>query len=143
MVMRANDHADVCPICGARPMLVCYGRTGDGGKRFLLCAFCCRMGLPANLVPTCGKGGGEIASDVASNFRRWRVEPARRANSICKPSISPKDGTPCRLVDDLAHSADAVAHEHGYSRLQPNRSRYVILKIVAITVRNAEAPSAI
>jgi FdhE protein len=113
----------VCPVCGARPLLAVLRPEGDGGKRFLLCSFCCReWEFRRILCPTCGEEAEEkLPVYVAEQLPHIRVE----ACDTCKFYVTgvdlTKDGHAIPLVDDLAAIPLTLwAHEHGYSRLQPN-----------------------
>ena len=113
----------VCPICGARPMLGVLRPEGDGGKRFLLCCFCCReWEYRRILCPTCGEEAEEkLPVYVAEQFPQVRVEACETCKFYLQTVDLTKDGNAVPLVDDLAAIPLTLwAHEHGYSRLQPN-----------------------
>jgi FdhE protein len=112
-----------CPLCGARPLLGVLRPEGDGGKRFLLCSFCSQeWEFRRLLCPTCGEEAeAKLPVYIAEQLPYIRVE----ACDTCKfflPGIDlTKDGHAIPLVDDLAAIPLTLwAHEHGYSRLQPN-----------------------
>jgi FdhE protein len=112
-----------CPLCGARPLSGVLRPEGDGGKRFLLCSFCSQeWEFRRILCPTCGEEAeGKLPVYVAEQLPHIRVE----ACDTCKfylPGVDlTKDGHAIPLVDDLAAIPLTLwAHEHGYSRLQPN-----------------------
>jgi len=113
----------VCPICGARPLLGVLRPEGDGGKRFLLCSFCCReWEFRRILCPTCGEEAEEkLPVYVAEQFPHVRVETCETCKFYLRTVDLTKDGNAVPLVDDLAAIPLTLwAHEHGYSRLQPN-----------------------
>jgi formate dehydrogenase accessory protein FdhE len=113
----------VCPICGARPLLGVLRTEGDGGKRFLLCSFCCReWEFRRILCPTCGEEAEEkLPVYVAEQFPHMRVEACEACKFYLQTVDLTKDGNAVPLVDDLAAIPLTLwAHEHGYSRLQPN-----------------------
>ena len=119
VVMTVNT----CPLCGGRPLLGVLHPEGDGGKRFLLCSFCSQeWEFRRILCPTCGEEAeGKLPVYVAEQLPHIRVE----ACDTCKffiPGVDlTKDGHAIPLVDDLAAIPLTLwAHEHGYSRLQPN-----------------------
>jgi FdhE protein len=119
VVMTVNT----CPLCGARPLLGVLRPEGDGGKRFLLCSFCSQeWEFRRILCPTCGEEAeAKLPVYVAEQLPHIRVE----ACDTCKffiPGVDlTKDGNAIPLVDDLAAIPLTLwAHEHGYSRLQPN-----------------------
>jgi FdhE protein len=114
---------NTCPLCGARPLLSVLRPEGDGGKRFLLCSFCLQeWEFRRILCPTCGEEAeAKLPVYIAEQLPYIRVE----ACDTCKffiPGIDlTKDGNAIPLVDDLAAIPLTLwAHEHGYSRLQPN-----------------------
>jgi formate dehydrogenase accessory protein FdhE len=113
----------VCPLCGSRPLLGVLRPEGDGGKRFLLCAFCSgEWEFRRILCPTCAEEAeSKLPVYIAEQLPHVRVE----ACDTCKfylPTVDlTKDGHAVPLVDDLAAIPLTLwAHEHGYSRLQPN-----------------------
>jgi FdhE protein len=113
----------VCPICGARPLLGVLRPEGDGGKRFLLCSFCCReWEFRRILCFTCGEEAEEkLPVYVAEQFPHIRVETCETCKFYLRTVDLTKDGNAVPLVDDLAAIPLTLwAHEHGYSRLQPN-----------------------
>jgi formate dehydrogenase accessory protein FdhE len=112
-----------CPLCGARPLMGVLRPEGDGGKRFLLCSFCSQeWEFRRILCPTCGEEAeAKLPVYLAEQLSHIRVE----ACDTCKffiPGVDlTKDGNAVPLVDDLAAIPLTLwAHEHGYSRLQPN-----------------------
>jgi formate dehydrogenase accessory protein FdhE len=113
----------VCPICGARPLLGVLRPEGDGGKRFLLCSFCCReWEFRRIFCSTCGEEAEEkLPVYVAEQFPHVRVEACDTCKFYLQTVDLTKDGNAVPLVDDLAAIPLTLwAHEHGYSRLQPN-----------------------
>jgi formate dehydrogenase accessory protein FdhE len=113
----------VCPICGARPLLGMLRPEGDGGKRFLLCSFCCReWEFRRIFCSTCGEEAeGKLPVYVAEQFPHMRVEACETCKFYVQTVDLTKDGHAVPLVDDLAAIPLTLwAHEHGYSRLQPN-----------------------
>jgi formate dehydrogenase accessory protein FdhE len=113
----------ICPICGARPLLGVLRPEGDGGKRFLLCSFCSREWEFRRIYcPTCGEEAEEkLPVYVAEQFPHMRVEACETCKFYLRTVDLTKDGNAVPLVDDLAAIPLTLwAHEHGYSRLQPN-----------------------
>lgn len=113
----------VCPICGARPLLSVLRPEGDGGKRFLLCSFCCReWEFRRILCPTCGEESeAKLPVYVAEQLPHIRVEACDTCKFFLTGVDLTKDGHAIPIVDDLAAIPLTLwAHEHGYSRLQPN-----------------------
>ena len=114
---------NVCPLCGARPLLGVLRPEGDGGKRFLLCSFCsCEWDFRRILCPTCGEEQEtKLPVYVAEQFPHIRVECCDTCKFYLRTVDLTKDGHAVPLVDDLAAIPLTLwAHEHGYSRLQPN-----------------------
>jgi len=113
----------VCPLCGARPLLGVLRPEGDGGKRFLLCPFCSQeWEFRRILCSTCGeKEEGKLPVYVAEQLPHIRVEACDTCKFFLTTVDLTKDGHAIPLVDDLAAIPLTLwAHEHGYSRLQPN-----------------------
>ena len=113
----------VCPVCGARPLLGVLRPEGDGGKRFLLCSFCSQeWEFRRILCPTCGEEAeGKLPVYVAEQLPHIRVEACDTCKFYLRTVDLTKDGHAVPLVDDLAAIPLSLwAHEHGYSRLQPN-----------------------
>lgn len=113
----------VCPLCGARPLLGVLRPEGDGGKRFLMCSFCSHeWDFRRLLCPTCGEEREEkLPVYVAEQFPHVRVEACETCKFYLRTIDLTKDGHAIPIVDDLAAIPLTLwAHEHHYSRLQPN-----------------------
>jgi FdhE protein len=113
----------VCPLCGARPLLGVLRVEGDSGKRFLLCSFCSQEWEFRRIhCPTCGEQTeGKLPVYVAEQLAHIRVEACDTCKFFLTTVDLTKDGHAIPLVDDLAAIPLTLwAHEHGYSRLQPN-----------------------
>jgi len=113
----------VCPLCGARPLLGILRPEGDGGKRFLLCSFCSHeWEFRRILCPTCAEVREEkLPVYVAKQFPHVRMETCETCKFYLRTIDLTKDGHAVPLVDDLAALPLTLwAHEHHYSRLQPN-----------------------
>ncbi len=113
----------VCPLCGSRPLLGVLRPEGDGGKRFLLCAFCSQeWEFRRILCPTCGEEAeGKLPVYVAEQLPHIRVEACDTCQFYIRTVDLTKDGHAIPLIDDLAAIPLSLwAHEKGYSRLQPN-----------------------
>lgn len=112
-----------CPFCGGQPMLGVLRVEGDGGKRFLICAFCgAEWGYRRILCPTCGEEDEKkLPVYVAEQFPHIRVETCDTCKFFMRTIDLTKDGHAVPIVDDLAAIPLTLwAHGHGYSRLQPN-----------------------
>jgi FdhE protein len=113
----------VCPLCGSRPLLGVLRPEGDGGKRFLLCSFCCyEWDFRRILCPVCGEEQeNKLPVYVAEQFPHIRVETCDNCRFYLRSIDLTKDGNAVPLVDDIAAIPLTLwAHERGYSRLQPN-----------------------
>jgi formate dehydrogenase accessory protein FdhE len=113
----------VCPLCGARPLMGVLRVEGDSGKRFLLCSFCSQEWEFRRIhCPTCGEQAeGKLPVYVAEQLPNIRVEACDTCKFYLQTVDLTKDGHAIPVVDDLAAIPLTLwAHEHGYSRLQPN-----------------------
>jgi len=113
----------VCPLCASRPLLGVLRVEGDSGKRFLLCSFCSQEWEFRRIhCPTCGEEAeGKLPVYVAEQLPHIRVEACDTCKFYLTGVDLTKDGHAIPLVDDLAAVPLSLwAHEHGYSRLQPN-----------------------
>jgi FdhE protein len=113
----------VCPRCGSRPVSGVLRVEGDGGKRFLLCFFCSQeWEFRRILCPTCGEEAeAKLPVYIAEQLLHIRVEACDTCRFYLPTVDLTKDGHAIPLVDDLAAIPLTLwAHEHGYSRLQPN-----------------------
>ena len=113
----------VCPLCGARPLMGVLRVEGDSGKRFLLCSFCSQeWEFRRILCSTCGEEEeSKLPVYVAEQLPHIRVEACDTCKFFLRTVDLTKDGHAVPLVDDLAAIPLTLwAHEHGYSRLQPN-----------------------
>src|SRR5260370_25685018 len=113
----------VCPLCGARPLSGVLRVEGDGGQRFLLCSFCSQeCEFRRIFCPTCGEEAeGKLPVYVAEQLPHIRVEACDTCKFYLQTVDLTKDGHAIPLVDDLAAIPLTLwAHDHGYSRLQPN-----------------------
>jgi formate dehydrogenase accessory protein FdhE len=113
----------VCPLCDGRASFGVLRVEGDGGKRFLVCSFCgYEWEFRRILCPICGEGDEKkLPVYVAGQFPHIRVEACETCKFFVRTIDLTKDGYAVPVVDDLAAiSLTLWAHEHGYSRLQPN-----------------------
>lgn len=113
----------LCPLCGSRPLMGVLRVEGDSGKRFLLCSFCSQEWEFRRIhCPTCGEEAeGKLPVYVAEQLPHIRVEACDTCKFYLRTVDLTKDGHAIPLVDDLAAIPLTLwAHEHGYSRLQPN-----------------------
>jgi FdhE protein len=113
----------VCPLCTSRPLSGVLRVEGDSGKRFLLCSFCSQEWEFRRIhCPTCGEQTeGKLPVYVSEQLPHIRVEACDTCKFYLTAVDLTKDGHAIPLVDDLAAIPLSLwAHEHGYSRLQPN-----------------------
>lgn len=113
----------VCPLCGGRALFGVLRLEGDGGKRCLVCSFCgYEWEFRRILCPTCGEEDEKkLPVYVAEQFPHIRVEACETCKFFVRTIDLTKDGHAVPVVDDLAAIPLTLwAHEHGYSRLQPN-----------------------
>jgi formate dehydrogenase accessory protein FdhE len=113
----------VCPLCASRPLMGVLRVEGDSGKRFLLCSFCSQEWEFRRIhCPTCGEQAeGKLPVYIAEQLPHIRVEACDTCKFYLQTVDLTKDGHAIPLVDDLAAIPLTLwAHEHGYSRLQPN-----------------------
>ncbi len=113
----------VCPLCGGRPVFGVLRLEGDGGKRCMVCSFCAyEWEFRRILCPTCGEEEEKkLPVYVAEQFPHLRVEACETCKFFVRTIDLTKDGYAVPVVDDLAAIPLTLwAHEHGYSRLQPN-----------------------
>jgi formate dehydrogenase accessory protein FdhE len=113
----------VCPLCGGRALFGVLRLEGDGGKRCMVCSFCgYEWEFRRILCPTCGEEEEKkLPVYVAEQFPHVRVEACETCKYYVRTIDLTKDGNAVPVVDDLAAIPLTLwAHEHGYSRLQPN-----------------------
>jgi formate dehydrogenase accessory protein FdhE len=113
----------VCPLCGGRALFGVLRLEGDGGKRCMVCSFCgYEWEFRRILCPTCGEEEEKkLPVYVAEQFPHIRVEACETCKFYVRTIDLTKDGNAVPVVDDLAGIPLTLwAHEHGYSRLQPN-----------------------
>jgi formate dehydrogenase accessory protein FdhE len=113
----------VCPLCGGRPLLGVLRAEGDGGKRCMVCSFCAfEWDFRRILCPVCGEETeNKLPVYVAEQMPHIRVEACETCKFFIRTIDLTKDGHAVPMVDDLAAIPLTLwAHEHGYSRLQPN-----------------------
>src|SRR5271163_4190159 len=112
-----------CPLCGGRPVYGVLRLEGDGGKRCMVCSFCgFEWEFRRILCPICGEEEEKkLPVYVAEQFPHVRVEACETCKFYVRTIDLTKDGNAVPIVDDLAAIPLTLwAHEHHYSRLQPN-----------------------
>jgi formate dehydrogenase accessory protein FdhE len=112
-----------CPQCNSLPLLAVLRPEGDGGKRFLQCAFCSQeWEFRRILCAHCGEEREDkLPVFVAEQFPHIRVESCDTCKYYLRSIDLTKDGNAVPLVDDLAAIPLSFwAEEHGYRRIQSN-----------------------
>jgi len=113
----------VCPKCSSLPLLGVLRPEGDGGKRFLCCAFCAHeWSFRRILCPACGEEREEkLPVYVAEQFPHVRVESCDTCKHYLRTIDLTKDGNAVPEADDLAAIPLTLwAQEHGYLRIHTN-----------------------
>lgn len=114
---------NLCPLCGARPLLGVLKPEGDGGKRFLLCSFCSHEWEFRRIYCAyCGEAReGSLPVFVAQKFPHIRVEACDTCRHCMRTVDLTKDGNAVPVVDDLAAIPLGLwAEEYGYQRIHEN-----------------------
>jgi len=114
---------NLCPLCGGRPVTGVLRIEGDGGKRFLLCAFCgTEWEFRRIYCAFCGESREQsLPVFVAEKFPHIRVEACDTCRHCIRSVDLTKDGHAIPVVDDLAAIPLALwADEYGYQRIQGN-----------------------
>jgi len=114
---------NLCPKCASRPVVGVLRAEGDGGKRFLLCAFCAtEWEFRRIYCARCGESREEsLPVFVAEKFPHIRVEGCDTCHHFIRSVDLTKDGNAVPLVDDLAAIPLALwAEESGYERIHGN-----------------------
>jgi Protein involved in formate dehydrogenase formation len=112
-----------CPRCNSLPLLGVLRPEGDGGKRFLQCAFCSQeWEFRRIFCAHCGEEREDkLPVFVAEQFPHIRVESCDTCKYYLRSIDLTKDGNAVPLVDDLAAIPLSFwAEEHGYRRIQSN-----------------------
>lgn len=113
----------LCPMCDSLPLLGVLRPEGDGGKRFLRCAFCAHeWAFRRILCPACGEEREEkLPVYVAEQFPHIRVECCDTCKHYLRTIDLTKDGNAVAEADDLAAIPLTLwAQENGYTRIHTN-----------------------
>lgn len=113
----------LCPKCNSLPLLGVLRQEGDGGKRYLRCAFCAHeWGFRRILCPACGETREEkLPVFVAEQFPHIRMESCETCKHYLRTIDLTKDGHAVPEVDDLsAVPLTLWAQEKEYARIHPN-----------------------
>lgn len=114
---------NLCPHCGGRPLAGVLRVEGEGGKRFLLCAFCAtEWEFRRIYCAHCGEVREQaLPVFVAEKFPQIRVEACDTCRRCIRSVDLTKDGNAIPVVDDLAAIPLALwADEYGYQRIHGN-----------------------
>jgi FdhE protein len=115
--------AYLCPKCNSLPLLGVLRPEGDGGKRFLRCAFCAHeWDFRRILCPACGEEReGKLPVFVAEQFPHIRVESCDTCKHYLRTIDLTKDGNAVAEADDIAAIPLTLwAQENSYTRIYPN-----------------------
>jgi formate dehydrogenase maturation protein FdhE len=119
-VMAAGN---LCPKCEGRPVVGLLRVEGDGGKRFLLCAFCgTEWEFRRIYCAFCGEAREEsLPVFVAEKFPHIRIEACDTCRHFLRTVDLTKEGNAVPVVDDLAAIPLALwAEESRYQRIHGN-----------------------
>ncbi len=112
-----------CPRCGSLPLLGILRPEGDGGKRYLQCAFCSlEWEFRRIFCANCGEEReNQLPVYTAEQFPHVRVESCETCKHFLRTVDLTKDGNAVPIVDDLAALPLSFwAEEQGYQRIQGN-----------------------
>jgi FdhE protein len=112
-----------CPRCNSLPLVGVLRPEGDGGKRFLQCAFCSQeWEFRRILCAHCGEEQEQkLPVYVAEAFPHIRAECCETCKHFLRTIDLTKDGHAVPIVDDLmAIPLHLWAEENGYKRIQGN-----------------------
>jgi len=113
----------VCPRCEGMPQLGVLRPEGDGGRRSLLCAFCCAEWEYRRIIcPSCGEvDEKKLGHYAAEEFDYLRVEICDTCKTYLISVDLTRNGLAVPLVDELAAiPLDLWAAQQGYRKIQPN-----------------------
>lgn len=112
-----------CPRCNSLPVLGVLRPEGDGGKRFLQCAFCSQeWEFRRILCAYCGEEREDhLPVYVSEQLPHIRVESCQSCKRYLRSVDLTKDGNAVPQVDDLAAIPLGLwAEEQGLTRIQSN-----------------------
>lgn len=112
-----------CPVCDSEPVVGILREEQLGAKRSFLCSLCAHeWDFPRLICPGCGEDRNEaLAVFTSEYFEHVRVEACDTCKTYVKTVDLTKHGLAIPVVDELAAIPLTLwAHEHGYTKLQPN-----------------------
>ena len=115
--------ANLCPRCGGRPVVGVLRFEGEGGRRFLKCAFCSSEWESRRIYCAyCGETNEQrLPVFVAEGFPHIRVEACDACRHCLRTIDLTKDGNAVPAADDLAAIPLGLwTEEHGYVRIHRN-----------------------
>lgn len=113
----------LCPYCNRKPGVGILRPLGDGGQRFLSCAFClAEWEFRRLLCPGCGEeDNAKLPIYRAEDYPEVRVECCDTCKTYLKTVDLTRNGLAEPVVDEIASiPLDLWAQERGYMKLQPN-----------------------
>jgi formate dehydrogenase accessory protein FdhE len=113
----------LCPYCNSRPGVGVLRPLGDGGQRFLSCAFClAEWEFRRLLCAACGEeDNAKLPIYRAEDYPEVRVECCDTCKTYLKTVDLTSNGLAEPVVDEIASiPLDFWAQERGYTKLQPN-----------------------
>jgi hypothetical protein len=122
-VLSSGPSGNLCARCNGRPVTGVLRIEGDGGKRFLKCAFCgSEWEFRRIYCAYCGEEReASLPVYVAEKFPHIRVEACDTCRHCLRTVDLTRDGNAVPEVDDLAAIPLALwAEEHGYERIHRN-----------------------
>lgn len=122
-VVPTGVSGNLCPLCQGRPVVGVLRVEGDGGKRFLKCAFCAtEWEFRRIYCAYCGETREpSLPVFVAQKFPHIRVEACDNCRHCIRTVDLTKDGNAVPETDDLAAIPLALwADEYGYERIHGN-----------------------
>ena len=122
-ITTGGGSGNLCPQCQARPVVGVLRAEGDGGKRFLQCAFCAtEWEFRRIYCAYCGETREpSLPVFVAQKFPHIRVEACDTCRHCIRTVDLTKDGNAVPETDDLAAIPLALwAEEYGYQKIYGN-----------------------
>jgi len=122
-VVSAGVSENLCPRCSGRPVVGVLRMEGNGGKRFLMCAFCSsEWEFRRIYCAYCGEAREQsLPVFAAEKFPHIRVEACDTCRRYLRTIDLTKDGNAFPALDDLVSIPLGLwTEEHGYQRIYGN-----------------------